>query len=320
MSPRGGIRVSKLKGGTGESSTVGKRDRPSFPQPSDLPPSLCGCLPDPEKSGSFLLLLKVLHSIPGQKMLANSRSLPPLLVPQNPTSQFDPPAETPFSLLLLSTPVSILWLYLLWVTTSNRFVEILREDKHSEALTALMAIFTPTKSSWPSDILDATRRASSVRMIRKVFLSPTLRGPGSHFNFRFAKGEIRLRFSDAFEHVLNGDLELQPTASVDLVKAMLLERDGVEVDGWKIKVVVEWKWAWRVSLWIIRGLGSRLANLSDLWNDDDQDLLGTVFSPVPLALLSFNPNSSRENPFLPPCLYPRFTAHVSTRPVRSTVV
>ena len=183
-----------------------------------------------------------------------------------------------------------------------------------------MAIFTPTKSSWPSDILDATRRASSVRVTRRALLSPTLRGPGSHFSFGFAKGEIRLRFSDVYEHVLNGDLELQPTASVELVKAMLLERDGVEVDGWKIKVVVEWKWAWRVSLWIIRGLGSRLANLSDLWNDDDQDLLGTVFPPVSLAILSFIPNSSRKSSFLPPGICPRFTAHVPTRPVRSTVV
>ena len=76
-----------------------------------------------------------------------------------------------------------------------------------------------------------------------------------------------------YEHILNGDLELPSTASVDLVKAMLLEKEGMEVDGWKIKVVVEWKWAWRVSLWVIRGLGSRLANLSELWNDDIQKVI-----------------------------------------------
>ena len=73
-----------------------------------------------------------------------------------------------------------------------------------------------------------------------------------------------------YEHILNNDLELQPTASVDLVKVMLLERDGMEVDGWKIKVVVEWKWMWRVSLWIVNGLGSRLVSLSELWNGDAQ--------------------------------------------------
>ena len=302
---------------------MGKRDRPRASRNHQIYfPSLCGCLSNLEKSGSFLLFLKVLHSIPGQKMPANSHSLPPLLVPQNPTSsQFDPPAETTgFSLLLFSALFIVVWFYSLRIVTSNRFVEILREDKHSEALTALMAIFTPTKSSWPSDILDATRRASAVRKTRRSFLSPTSPGSGSGSGSGFAKGEIRLRFSVVYEHILNSDLELQPTGSVDLVKAILLERDGVEVDGWKIKVVVEWKWAWRVSLWIIKGLGSRLANLSDLWNDDDEDLLGKIFSPVSLALLSFDPNSSFESSFLPPCLCPRFTAHVQTRPVRSTVV
>jgi hypothetical protein len=41
-----------------------------------------------------------------------------------------------------------------------------------------------------------------------------------------------------YEHILNDDLELRPTASADFVRAILLERDGMEVDGWKIKVVV----------------------------------------------------------------------------------
>ena len=70
-----------------------------------------------------------------------------------------------------------------------------------------------------------------------------------------------------YGHIFNGDLELQPTPSVDLVKTMLWDRDGLEADGWKIKVVVEWKWAWWVSLWVIGGLGSRLLNLPELWND-----------------------------------------------------
>lgn len=82
-----------------------------------------------------------------------------------------------------------------------------------------------------------------------------------------------MRFSAIYEHILNGDLELQPTASVDLVKAMLLERDGMEVDGWKIKVVVEWMWMWRVSLWIIKSLGSRLVNFSELRNGDVQKVI-----------------------------------------------
>ena len=75
-------------------------------------------------------------------------------------------------------------------------------------------------------------------------------------------------FSSVYEHVLNGHLELQPTASVDLVKAILLERDGIEVDSWRIKVVVEWKWVWKVSLWIVKGLGSGLLSLPELWSDD----------------------------------------------------
>ena len=79
-----------------------------------------------------------------------------------------------------------------------------------------------------------------------------------------------------YEHILNGDLELQPTASVDLVRAILLERDGMDVDGWKIKVVVEWKWVWRVSLWIIKGLGPGPVNLSELWHVDTQKVILTL--------------------------------------------
>ena len=182
-------------------------------------------------------------------MLANTHSLPPLLVPQPATRpQLDPPTEVSmFSSPLLLALLVALGFSLLWIAFANRFGETLREDKHSEALTALMAIFTPTKSSWPSDILDATRRASSS-------LGLSTSGSG------FGKGEIRLGFSAVYDHILNGDLELQPTASVDLVKAMFLERDGMEVDGWRIKVVVEWKWMWRVSLWVIKGLGSGLWN------------------------------------------------------------
>ena len=192
-------------------------------------------------------------------MPGNINSIPPLLIPrQSIYSQFDPPTETSdFSSHLLLT-LLVLGLYWFWIASANRFDGILREDKHSEALAALMAIFTPTKSSWPSDILDATRRASVLY-------------PGSSSSSSgLGKGEIRLRFSAVYEHILNGDLELQPTASVDLVKAMLLERDGMEVDGWRIKVVVEWKWTWRVSLWVVKGLGSQLSSLSDLWNGYSQ--------------------------------------------------
>jgi len=191
-----------------------------------------------------------------------SHLLPPLLTPQNPTlSQFDPPTEpSVFSSPLLLVLLIAMGLYLFCVTSANRFDEILHEDKHSEALTALMAIFTPTKSSWPSDILYATRRASVSRLGRGSVFSA-----GSSCSVR---GEIRLGLSTVYEHIINGDLELQSTASVDLVKAMLLERDGMEVDGWKIKVVVEWEWVWRVSLWVMKGLGSRLVNLPELWNGD----------------------------------------------------
>jgi len=190
-----------------------------------------------------------------------SHPFPPLLTPQDPTpSQLDPPTELYIpSLPLLLALLLALGLYLFCKSSANRFNETIHEDKHSEALTALMAIFTPTRSSWPSDILDATRRASVSRQGRGSVSSV---GSGS------GRGEIRLGFSMVYEHILNGDLELQPTASVDLVKAMLFERDGMEVDGWKIKVVVEWRWLWRVSLWIVKGLGSRLVNLSELWDDD----------------------------------------------------
>ena len=203
-------------------------------------------------------------------MPANTHLLPPLLIPQNPvlSSQPDPPNEAS----ILSSPLLLVLLialgfYLFCTSSTNRFDEILHEDKHSEALAALMAIFTPTKSSWPSDILDATRRAAVSRPERDSVLS--VGSPGSGLR----RGEIRLGFSAVYEHILNGDLELQPTASVDLVKAILLERDGMDVDGWKIKVVVEWKWVWRVSLWIVRGLGPRLADISELWNDDAQKVI-----------------------------------------------
>ena len=41
-------------------------------------------------------------------------------------------------------------------------------------------------------------------------------------------------FSVVYEHALNGDLKLQPMASVDLVNWKPLEQDGlgVDVDGW----------------------------------------------------------------------------------------
>jgi len=65
-------------------------------------------------------------------------------------------------------------------------------------------------------------------------------------------------------------LELQPTGSVDLGGGLLLKKKGMEVDGWKIKVVVEWKWMWRISLWVIKGLGLNLTNLLELWNGDSQ--------------------------------------------------
>ena len=173
-------------------------------------------------------------------MPANTHQLPPLLILQDPPiPQPDllPEAST-FSPSLLLALLVALGLYLFFSSSADRFDEILHEDKHSEALAALMAIFAPTTSSWPSDILEATRRASVSRLGRDSdsSISPTGSGSG------FVKGEIRLGFSSVYEHVLNGHLELQPTASVDLVYAILLERDGIEVDSWRIKVVVEWKW------------------------------------------------------------------------------
>ena len=224
-----------------------------------------------DKSESPLSLLKVSILDNWPRMSANTHSLPPLLVPQHPShSEFDPPTETSvFSSPLLLALLIILVFSGLRTIFANRFGEILHEDRHSEALTALMAIFTPTKSSWPSDVLEATRQASVYRLGRGSSSSLGPSGSGSGFG----KGEIRLRFSAVYEHILNGDLELQPTASVDLVKAMLLERDGIEVDGWKIKVVVEWTWMWRVSLWVIKALGSRLVNLSELWDSNTQEVI-----------------------------------------------
>ena len=204
-------------------------------------------------------------------MPADSYLLPPLLIPQS-SAQYhlDQPTEpSVFSSPLLPTLLITLGFYFFWIVPANRFDELLCEDKHTEALTALMAIFTPTKSSWPNDILDATRRASVSRLGRGSVASTRSSSSGTGIG----KGEIRLKFSAVYDHILNGDLELQPTASVDLVKAMLLERDGMEVDGWKIKVIVEWKWVWRVSLWIIEGLWSGLINLSELWNGDAQKVI-----------------------------------------------
>ena len=203
--------------------------------------------------------IQSLFSLQSSHFHLSDHSLPPLLTPQHPTTpQFDPLTEFPTSSSSLFLALLItLGLCSFCISSANRFDKILHEDKHSEALTALMAIFTPTKSSWPSDILAATRRAS-------------VYSAGSSSSGR---GEIHLGFSAVYKHILNGDLELQPTASVDLVKAMLLEREGVEVDGWKIKVVVEWKWVLRVSLWVVKGLGSRLGNLSELWNGNIQKVI-----------------------------------------------
>ena len=213
---------------------------------------------------------------------ANIHQLPPLLIPQSlDSSQLDLPSESfVFSSPLLLVLLITLGLHLFFASSANRFDQVLHEDKHSEALTALMAIFTPTRSSWPSDILDVTRRASVSRLRRNTAssLGPTGSSSG------LMKGEIRLGFSAVYEHILNGDLELQPTASVDLVKAILLERDGMEVDGWKIKVVVEWRWVWRVSLWVIKGLGSGLVNLSELWNGDIQVILSPAIKCMRFVL------------------------------------
>ena len=279
-------------------------------------------------------------------MNADIHQLPPLLIPQNPDlSQPDPLSEaSAFSSPLLLVLLTALGLHLFFASSANRFDQILHEDKHSEALTALMAIFTPTKSSWPSDILDATRRASVSRLGRH---SASSLGPaGSGSGSGFSKGEIRLGFSAVYEHILNGDLELQPTASVDLVKAILLERDGMEVDGWKIKVVVEWKWVWRVSLWVIKGLRPGLVSLSELWNYDTQVILNpaarcirfvlTIVDrlrtcwvrylptchPLLLPRTSLNSNLDRMLTSFCPLsdLCSRFTALLPTRPICSTAV
>lgn len=215
--------------------------------------------------------------------------MPPLLTPRNPALfQPDPPIElSDLSSPLLLAFLVALGLYLSCASSASRFDETLNEDKHSEALTALTAIFTPTKSSWPSDILDATRRASVSRSGRGFGDSP-----GS---FRPGRGEIRLRFSALYDHILNGNLELQPTASVNLVKAML-SGEGTEVDGWKVKLVVEWKWAWKVSLWIVKSLGSRLVDVSQHWSSDVQKVLPILshnicasfsLSPTGFALVGY---------------------------------
>ena len=104
-------------------------------------------------------------------------------------------------------------------------------------------------------------------------------------------------FSDVCGHIINGHLELQPMASVNLVKAMLLELNGVEVDGWKIKVIVGWRWAWRVSFLIIKGLGWTLVNLWDLW-------LGPAWYSILSRIVSFTELRSGQlaRKFLPPAL------------------
>lgn len=43
-----------------------------------------------------------------------------------------------------------------------------------------------------------------------------------------------------YVHILNGDLESQSMTNVDPVKAILSEQGGVDVDRWKIKVIVGW--------------------------------------------------------------------------------
>jgi hypothetical protein len=272
-------------------------------------------------------------------MPANVHLLPPLLIPRDSTSSehLDVSTESIFPLPLLLVLLIILGSYLFWTISANRFDELFCEDKHTEALTALMAIFTPTKSSWPSDILDATRRAAVFRPRRS----------SSSASSGLVKGEIRLKFSAVYEHVINGDLELQSTASVDLVKAMLLERDGMEVDGWKIKVIVEWKWVWRISLWVIKGLGSRLTNLSELWTCDDQKVIPatsieymrpflmtarcTEFAPIGYGVprctefvctsLSCDRNSAHEGPsVLPVGLCSRLAPYLPARHVCSAAV
>ena len=143
-------------------------------------------------------------------MPAYTQQLPPLLIPQMPPiPRHDlPPEASTFSPSLLLALLVASALYLFLSSSADRFDEILHEDKHSEALAVLTAIFTPTTSSWPSDILEVTRRASAFRPggNSDSSISPTCSGSG------FTKGEIRLGFSSVYEHILNGHLEcnLQP--------------------------------------------------------------------------------------------------------------
>ena len=76
-----------------------------------------------------------------------------------------------------------------------------------------------------------------------------------------------------YEHVLDSDLEWRSTASVDLVDAMLLEGNGMEAGGWRIGVVVGQGWVRRISLWVMKGPMSRLADVSELWNGDVQKVI-----------------------------------------------
>ena len=47
----------------------------------------------------------------------------------------------------------------------------------------------------------------------------------------------------------------------------------MEVDGWRVKFVIKRKWTRRVSLWVIKGLGSGLVDLSGLGNNDAQKII-----------------------------------------------
>lgn len=92
--------------------------------------------------------------------------------PQTPRSQPDPPTEIRLLFVAAVGPPDSPIPYPL-IDSENT-----PQRKYSEVLATLMAIFTPTKSTWPSDILDATRRASVSRL-----------GPGSSHSGR---REIRL--------------------------------------------------------------------------------------------------------------------------------
>jgi hypothetical protein len=74
-----------------------------------------------------------------------------------------------------------------------------------------------------------------------------------------------------------------------------------------------WSWTGESSLsgsgygglvcgFLTKGLGSGLVDSPELWNDGDQETLGTVSSLVLCALLSSDPNSTREGCFPPPRL------------------